>query len=144
MIRYVGFIAWFAIVGLLFILPNERAKETTNSTPVPEPTRITHLVAPQTLNDVQLRMISNESCQLPCFWGFRPGETTGDEVLSFVQPIEDYNGRGDRYDVAYDFSIDHGEEPIVTLAFSIRNERLALLQVILRNSPYAVRRTGCN
>ncbi|MBZ0304326.1 MAG: hypothetical protein K8J31_31610 [Anaerolineae bacterium] len=30
-------------------------------------------------------MQTNEDCVLPCWWGFRPGETTIDEIVAFLQ-----------------------------------------------------------
>ena len=69
---------------------------TPTSTIIPEPT-MTYMPALPTSEAIEkaIRLLqSNGGCKLPCFWGFTPGITTSQEIVSKMYEFHDIGGMG--------------------------------------------------
>lgn len=106
--------------GTIQSLPTPTAFAT--ATDIPEP--------PQTLEEVQELLQPDETCQLPCFWGFRPGYSTEAEVIEFLQPQAVGNNRPD---LGYIFQETPEEDPIFSLGFDVADGIVSTINVNLES-----------
>jgi hypothetical protein len=93
---------------------------------------------PSNLEQLQALMSiysGDESCSLPCFWGFRPGQTRVEEIASFSPPDFDYTNLDHRYNIDYSFVEDGGDSrrPTMWMAFTIDDGLLYQTEVFLEN-----------
>lgn len=74
-------------------------------------------------------------CELPCFLGFRPGQTTADEVIAFAPPAVD-PGTGASFQTGYHFYGRHipYSSPDLAMRFIVEGGLLAQTVVELRNA----------
>lgn len=127
------------LVGLMVVLVSGLlyaafADSTTvganpHSTSTPFPTQMPLPERPETLADIQ-RMLQEmgEICQLPCFWGFRPGDTTEEEIVEFLQPVAIGNNAPELH---YAFSEDPEQESLFYINFGVTDGVVSLTTVIL-------------
>jgi hypothetical protein len=84
---------------------------------------------PETLLDIQsLLRNDGETCQLPCFWGFRPSYTTEQDVLEFLQPEAIGNNPPE---LIYRFPLE--QERIFSLSFGEQDGLITLISVFISN-----------
>ncbi|HEY47346.1 MAG TPA: hypothetical protein G4O14_11245 [Anaerolineae bacterium] len=105
---------------------------TRRPTWTPRPTRTPTLtmmpkLSPEEAEDVLLSLYQNNGgCDLPCWWGITPGETSWKEVNSLLTPLGNYGvytlGRGARYtfqfvtpESMWDFGIGYIEPDIIVI-----------------------------
>jgi len=69
-------------------LPSQTATLTKIPTLTPLPTYISYEEDIRAFNKL---LRTNGGCQLPCWWGITPGETTWDETHQFIQRFRDFN-----------------------------------------------------
>jgi hypothetical protein len=99
------------------------------STPVA--TQIPLPEKPETLSDIQaLLREPDENCQLPCFWGVRPGYTKEEEILEFLQPIA--IGKNPP-ELQYAFREAPDEEATFYIAFGAKDDIVLTTYVVLHN-----------
>lgn len=126
---------WWVLVGgsSVFSTATDWITEdlSTSVTLTPTPTPIPLPERPETLADIQtLLQEENSNCQLPCFWGFIPGQTTEEEVIEFLQPIAIGNNAPE---LQYVFRQAEGEDPIFWLSFGITEGVVSTTNVTLEN-----------
>jgi hypothetical protein len=117
--------------ALLFSTPTDHAVEEAapRSTLTPSVTQIPLPERPETLSDIQsLLQKVDENCQLPCFWGFIPGQTTEAEVIEFLQPAAIGNNAPELH---YAFREEPGEESTFYISFGVEDEMVSSISVIL-------------
>ncbi len=112
------------------------------STPISTLTRISTAVPSQTLTPSPtlteekalnaFRQLSQgrEGCELPCFWGIVPGESTWQEVSKEILPFGSYTSPMERGEVViYPFSLsnvpkDISESRKISVVFFVRNGKI--------------------
>jgi hypothetical protein len=96
----------------------------------PQITEIGLPARPETLSDIQALLQSDgEDCQLPCFWGFRPEQSTEDEVLDFLQP----QAVGSNVpELIYYFTDPESQERLFSLNFGTQDQLVKSISVIIR------------
>ena len=86
---------------------------------------------PETLSDIQeLLQNDGEDCQLPCFWGFRLGHSTEDEVFEFLQPQAIGSNEPE---LIYYFPDGLVQDSIFWLGFSVQDNLLSRTIVVIDN-----------
>lgn len=118
---------------LLFSTPTDRAVEeaTLHQTLTPGTTQVPLPERPETLSDIQaLLRVSDEACQLPCFWGIRPGYTTEEETIEFLQPVPVGNNAPE---LQYVYREEPQQDPIFSLGIGVRDNLVSLIEIIVRN-----------
>jgi hypothetical protein len=127
--RLTIFIIGILLLAIFFVsLGNGRGSANTQPTPTAFPTAISILDPPQTLEEVQELLLPDDTCQLPCFWGFRPDFTTSDEVLSFTRRQDEFAGL-DSFDVDYYF--EDYREPKLTIIFLVESNMLEAMEITI-------------
>lgn len=123
---------WVLIVGgSLFSMATDGIAEDANVTLTltPNPTQIPLPERPETLSDIQaLLQTPDETCQLPCFWGIRPGYTTEEEIIEFLQPVAVGNNAPELH---YAFREEPGQEAIFYISFGVEDGVVSSTSVIL-------------
>jgi hypothetical protein len=127
---FISSVSILSLLLLLLLVSNVDANYLI--TPTLVPTKIPLPQPPQDLKEVQTLMMSLADCQLPCFWGFDPSHTTAKEILTFVQRHDDFS-KLKKYDISYYFPTDDPQKAKIVISFSIENELLSALEVILDN-----------
>lgn len=87
---------------------------------------------PETLLDIQTLLQDQKGdCQLPCWWGVRPGTTTEEEVTEFLQPV----GIGSNSpELIYVFKDPLTANPLLYLEFSIKENLVTYTVMVIHNS----------
>lgn len=86
---------------------------------------------PETLSDIQALLQSDgEDCQLPCFWGFRLGQSTEEQVFEFLQsqPIGP-----NEPELIYYFPEGPVQDNIFWLGFSVQEGLVSKISVGINN-----------
>ncbi len=112
--------------------PTKDAYPRSTATPTPTPDPIPLPERPETLSDVQtLLEETDESCQLPCFWGIRPGYTIEEEIIEFLQPVAVGNNAPELHLI---FRDESGDEQIFYLGIGVNDGVVSEISVVL-NKP---------
>lgn len=123
--------------GLLFSTPTDRVVEeaTPHTTLTPAATQMPLPERPETLSDIQtLLQEADETCQLPCFWGIRPGYTPAADVIEFLEPNADFSSARESYAVEYYFREEGVQESLFSIGVGITNDVASLIEIIV-NTP---------
>jgi hypothetical protein len=135
-----------------------RILPTLTASPLPSPTllpsasfpRLTYTPVP-TLSPGEweaywLNLIStNDGCELPCWWGVKPGESTPRDILNFLTPLGVHERPPNSYrhgDSIYEFALDVNQKGILNLSLVFYERAGTVLSitvssdmVILNGSP---------
>jgi hypothetical protein len=126
-------IAGIVVVGLLYSAHAAGILDEVNQHPTltPAVTQMPLPERPETLSDIQaLLQERDENCQLPCFWGIRPGYTPEEEVTEFLQPVSVGNNAPELH---YAFREEPRAEPIFSLSFGVSDGVVSETSVALDN-----------
>ena len=106
-------------------------KQGSDLQATPIPARVSLPERPETLSDIQALLQSDgEDCQLPCFWGFRPGYSTEEEVFEFLQPVPIGNNAPELH---YYFPEGPVQDSIFWLGFGVQEGIVSTIYVTLEN-----------
>ncbi len=128
---FVIFVFAILLGAFLSLVSAEKAigQADPRSTLTPIPTEMPLPEHPETLLDIQtLLQEVDEFCELPCFWGIKPGYTSATEVFGFLEPGVDFSTR--RHS-EYFFSERRGQQPIFSVLVIITDAVASLTQIIL-------------
>ena len=123
-------------------VPRATATRTPAATSTVTPTRVPTLALEQAQAVVLELLRTNGNCELPCWWGLVPGQTTWDEVLALLEPIASRIAQYGLADVAPNraevFFLTLPKEvssPYIELDFAMQNGVVQRIQVSGFKSP---------
>jgi hypothetical protein len=123
-----------ALGALIFVSIDIAHKSNdTLATATPFPTPINLPFAPRALDELETLLLPHEECTLPCFWEFRPGFSTIDEVAAFLQLKTGIGYFEDILVLDYHFIEEGSTDPIFSITFTVDQGILSWMQVFLED-----------
>jgi len=119
--------------GLLFSISTTSSANGIyqRATLTPAPTQIPLPERPETLTNIQaLLQEPDEACELPCFWEVRPGYTTEEKIIEFLQPVAVGNNAPELH---FAFREKLSKESIFDLSFGTKDGLVSETNVIINN-----------